>query len=169
MKIYSDDAMVPYKTTSISANQSKAEIDGLLARWGIKDSGWRWSPDTLEVFVTFQIRETINGKEQSPLVRIEAPLIYDKPKRGQKETVNWKLSLRVMWWYIKSRLELAYLRQSGKAFEFLPYIQTNTSEGPKSLGEILMPQIDMIDRITKTKALPNIDARGLDDAENHEL
>ncbi len=156
MKIYSDDPMVPYKSTAIPPSQSRAEIDGLLARWGIRDSGWRWSPETLEVFVTFQIKETINGKESSPLVRIQAPLIYDKPKHGQTEQVNWKLSLRVMWWYIKAHLELAYLRQSGKTFEFLPHIQTNTAEGSKSLGEVLVSQVNMLDKIVQIKALPNM-------------
>jgi len=36
LKIYDDDPLVPYKNTKIGANQTKAEIDGLLARWGIK-------------------------------------------------------------------------------------------------------------------------------------
>lgn len=37
MKIYSDDPILPYKTTKLKALYTKSEIDGLFAKWGVKD------------------------------------------------------------------------------------------------------------------------------------
>lgn len=155
MKIYDNDPMVPYGSTKIHPSQSRAEIDGLLARWGIRDSGWRWSPETNEVFVTFQMRQVNEGKETRPLVKIEAPLIYKRKTRNRPEEVNWTISLRVMWWYIKSHLEAAYLRQSGTTLEFLPHIQVNTPAGSTSLGQILTERAgELQEMATQLKALP---------------
>lgn len=40
MKIYTDDRHLPYKTTRLNALYTKAEIDGLVAKWGVKDVHW---------------------------------------------------------------------------------------------------------------------------------
>jgi hypothetical protein len=37
LKIYSDDPNLPYKTTRLNALYTKAEVDGLFARWGVKE------------------------------------------------------------------------------------------------------------------------------------
>ena len=38
MKIYSDDPNLPYKTTKLKALYTKSEIEGLFAKWGVKDA-----------------------------------------------------------------------------------------------------------------------------------
>ena len=40
MKIYSDDPNLPYKTTKLKALYTKSEIEGLFAKWGVKDAYW---------------------------------------------------------------------------------------------------------------------------------
>ena len=57
MKIYGDDPNLPYKTTKLKALYIKSEIDGLFAKWGVKDVYWRWDPERNEVFVQFKIVE----------------------------------------------------------------------------------------------------------------
>ena len=37
MKIYVDDPNLPYKTTKLKALYPESEIDGLFAKWGVKD------------------------------------------------------------------------------------------------------------------------------------
>ena len=54
MKIYSDDPNLPYKTTKLKALYTKSEIDGLFAKWGVKDVYWRWDPEHNDVFVAVQ-------------------------------------------------------------------------------------------------------------------
>jgi hypothetical protein len=43
LKIYSDDPNLPYKTTKLKSLYTRSEIDGLdglFAKWGVKDIYW---------------------------------------------------------------------------------------------------------------------------------
>ena len=50
MKIYSDDPNLTYKTTKLKALYTKSEIDGLFAKWGVKDVYWHWDPGHNGIF-----------------------------------------------------------------------------------------------------------------------
>ena len=145
---------VPYKQTSISAIRTKGDIDRILAKWQVKDIAWRWDPDNNDVFVTFQIIEEIDGKTVAPVVKIEPPRLWNKAStRGKhrKDSINWKVSLRVMFWYIKTHLEKAYLTQSSKTTEFLPHIVIPKLDD-KTLKDVLVPNLD-----EQLKALPTME------------
>ena len=58
MKLYTDDHLVPYKNTTIDPLSTKAEIDGLLARWGIRQVFWDWNPEKGNVVLLFKLPET---------------------------------------------------------------------------------------------------------------
>ncbi len=109
MKIYSDDPNLPYKTTKLKALYTKSEIDGLFAKWGIKDTYWRGDPEHNEVFVQFKIVEKIDEVSLEVSAKVEAPAIWDHKTRHQTERLNWDISMRVMYWFIKSHLESTYL------------------------------------------------------------
>ena len=109
MKIYSDDPNLPYKTTKLKALYTKSEIDGLFAKWGVKDVYWRWDLEGNDVYAIFKIKEEIDGYPVNVSARVECPVIWDHKTRAKAEEVNWNISLRVMYWYIKSHLEAAYL------------------------------------------------------------
>lgn len=119
--------------------QTRAEIDGLLARWGIKDSHWHWDPEHNQVFLQFKLSETIENVPVSSVIKVEAPAIWDKKTRNRVEELNWRLSLRVLWWFLKSHLEAAYLRQSDKTTAFLPYI--SSADGSKTLRDVIIPRL----------------------------
>ena len=155
-KIFDDDAVVPYRNTKIKALQTKSEIDGLLARWGIKKFGWDWDFDVTRsgkdvVAVHFQFSEEMDGKTITPMITLEPPRIWKKanPRQKVKETVNWDVSMRVLWWWMKSHLEYAYLSQSAKTTEFLSYVQVPGLEG-KSRNLIE----ELLDKHNMFKALP---------------
>lgn len=154
VKIYDDDVLVPYKDTKISKDQTRAEIDGLLARWGIRDSGWHWDLENQEIFITFQMKETVGEIEIQPLIRVDAPLIYHKKTRAKPEWINWNVSMRVLFWYLKSHLEAAYLRGSSKTAEFLPQVQVSLPIGQRSLGEVLIPQTNELSMALKALPTP---------------
>lgn len=155
VKIYSDDPNVPYKTTSIGALHTKAKVDGLLARWGVKDSAWRWDPDRNEVFVEFKFTEVIDGITVSPVIRVDAPVIWNHKTRHKAEEINWNVSMRVMFWFIKSHMEAAYLTQSSRTAAFLPYISTGPEGTP--LAKVIIANLE---RIQNMPALPNLQAEG---------
>jgi len=145
LKVYSDDPALPYKTTKLKALYTKSEIDGLFAKWGIKDVYWHWNPDHNDVFVQFKIVEEIDGVPLQISAKVEAPAIWNHEKRSMEESVNWNISMRVMFWFIKSHLEAAYLLQSSKTAAFLPYIASK--DGEKTLKDVLIPRINELHRL----------------------
>ena len=149
MKIYSDDPNLPYKTTKLKALYTKSEIDGLFAKWGVKDVYWHWDPEHNDVCVQFKIVEDIDGSPVDVSVKVEAPAIWDHKTRAKAEIVNWDISMRVMHWFIKSHLEAAFLLQSSKTAAFLPYIAS--SDGAKVLKDIIIPRMNEVQHL---EALP---------------
>ena len=61
LKIYSDDPNLTYTTTKLNALYTRSDIDGLFAKWGVKDVYWRWDPEHNDVFVQFKIAEELDG------------------------------------------------------------------------------------------------------------
>ncbi len=149
MKLYTDDRIVPYKTTKINPLSTKAEIDGLLARYGIKKTMWEWDIENNKVSLTFEINEIINERQVQPAIRVEPPRIWDKGSRSRHEAINWTVSMRVMFWFLKSHLEMAYLMQSGKTTEFLPYVQVN--EKGQTVKDVVVPRLEELRQLA---ALP---------------
>lgn len=132
MKIYDDDPEVYGRTTKINPDRTKAEIDGVLARFGIRDVWWRYDIPHNEVFVRFVLSEKFGEEMRALTVSLEPPRIWRKRKEG--ETINWDASMRNLYWYIYTHLSQAYVHQSGKFQEFLPHILNR--EG-KKLTEVM--------------------------------
>jgi hypothetical protein len=146
MKIYTQDRLVPYKTTKIDPLSTKAEIDGLLARWGIRQVFWDWNPEQNRVVLLFKLPETFGDIQ--PSVRLEPPRIWNKATRSKNEEINWAVSMRVLFWFLKSSLESAYLMQFDKTTAFLPWIAGSDN---KVLRDVILPRLG---RISEFEALP---------------
>jgi hypothetical protein len=160
LKIYSDDPNLPYKTTKLKTLYTKSEIDGLFAKWGVKDVYWHRDPECIEVLVQFKKVEEIDGMPLQVSAKVEAPSIWDHRTRSKAECVNWDISMRVMYWFIKSHLEAAYLLQSSKTAAFLPYIASE--DGQKTLKDLIIPRINVVQQLA---ALPEQSARKVIDVE----
>jgi hypothetical protein len=158
MKIYSDDPNLPYKTTRLNAQYTRTEIDSVLAKWGVRDSGWRWDPEHNDVFIEFKLVETIGGREISSWVRVVAPAVWDHKTRNKAEEINWNISLRVMFWFIKSHLEAAYLMQSEKTVAFLPYI--TTGEGGETVAKKIIHNLEKIQGMPALPEFPVLERGG---------
>ena len=117
----------------------------MFAKWGVKDVYWRWDPDRNDVFVQFKITEEIDGVPLQVSAKVEAPVIWNHKTRSKAEAVNWNISMRVMYWFIKSHLEAAYLLQSSKTAAFLPYIASK--DGEKTLKDVIIPRINELQRL----------------------
>jgi hypothetical protein len=68
--------------------------------------------------------------------------------------------MRVMYWFIKSHLEAAYLLQSSKTAAFLPYIASK--DGEKTLKDVIIPRINEVQQLS---ALPEKPTQKVIDAE----
>ena len=151
-KICSDDPLVHYKNSTVSPDRTKAEIDGVLAEWQVKDVHWHWDMEHNDVYVQFKLDEVIDELPVAVVIKVECPIVWDKAKpRGrppQPERINWRVSMRAMWWFIKTNLEMAYVRQSQKTIAFLPYIKTTEET---TLKDLIVPRLQ---RLQEIAALP---------------
>ena len=154
MKVYSDDPNLPYKTTKLKAFYTKSETDGLFAKWGIKDVYWHWDPDHNDVYVMFKIKEEIDGVPVNVSARVDCPVVWDHKTRARAEGVNWNISMRVMYWYIKSHLEAAYLLPGSKAAAFLPDLVGKDEK--QTLKDIIIPHLTDIQKLAALPRRPVI-------------
>jgi hypothetical protein len=131
IKIYADDPKVHYTATTVSPERTRDEISEVLRQYDTSLIAWNWkynSNDELEynnVWVQFQIEEIIDGYNAKITAKIFMPTIWNKavrrspdPKR-RVESVNLKVSMRAMFWYIKANMENAYAMQSSRVAAFL--------------------------------------------------
>jgi hypothetical protein len=162
LKIYSDDPNLPYKTTKLKALYTRSEIDGLFAKWGVKDVCWRWDLEGHEVHVIFKIKEEIEGHPVDVSARVECPIIWDHKTRAKEEDINWNISLRVMYWYIKSHLEAAYLLQSSKTVAFLSDLKGKDDR--QSLKDLIIPHIGDIQKMAALPKMPIIIGQETEDS-----
>lgn len=158
-KIYTDDPLVHYKSSSISPERTKVEIDMILAQWGIKDTHWHWDPAHNEVYVQIKMEEKMPNLELPVVatVKVECPTIWDKesprarPPRSEK--VNWRVSMRALHWFLKTHLEMAYVMKSDKIRAFLSYVKVSED---KELGDLVIPRLQSLQEL---EALPIIEKR----------
>ena len=150
MKIYDVDPVVPYKATHINPQETKAEIDGLLARWGIRQVYWDWQPENGKVDLIFKVPETFGGTQ--PSVKLSPPIIWAKCNRKRREEINWSVSMRCLYWSLKATLEWIYLAQFDKTTGFLPFLVA--SDGKTQLKDIILPRLG---HVSELAALPSND------------
>jgi hypothetical protein len=141
-KIYTDDPLVHYATTDLSIERTKMQIDGILAEYGVKKVGWNWDiPREASVF--FEIVETVENVPIRLSVKVICPTLWAREKPRARpprlEEIDWKVSLRAMYWYIKTHLETAYAMESSKTVAFLGFIQG--ADPNKRLKDYILPQL----------------------------
>jgi len=130
VKIFTDDPKVHYITTTIAPERTRDEISEILRAFDTSDILWHWKPDGNDVFVQFIIEEIIDGIPARIGAKVIMPTIWDKAVRSSPkperriEQVNLKVSMRAMFWYIKSHMETAYAMQSSRVAAFLPDMVT---------------------------------------------
>jgi len=134
MKIFSDDPLVKYTATTITPERTRDEISSILRQYDVADIHWHWKPDANDVYVQFGIEEIIDGIPVKVAAKVACPVIWNKairnsPKPDRRiEQPNLRVSMRAMYWYIKTHLESAYAMQSSRVAGFLPDMVTPSGE-----------------------------------------
>lgn len=146
MKLYVDDKGIHYHTTRVNPNKTKRDIDEVLAKYGIFDIAWKFDLNNNNVVVSFQFSEQFRGHELMPIVRLKPPTIWNKKTRDKPESINMQVSLRVLFWYIKTSLEMAYAMQSERILAFLPHVVVNEEETVK---DVVVPRIADLETFKK--------------------
>jgi len=147
-RVYGDDSNLPLKTTTKTAIDSKRDIDAELARWGITKVMWNWDlTKSAGVEIAFQLPKDKFYSDTIPLsVRLSPPLVWKKQKKGKAAEVDWRLSIRLLYWYIHYQMAWVYANQSSPVVAFLPHIAVSEHDTVK---DMVIPQISSL------KALPD--------------
>lgn len=145
-KIYASDENIRFKTTKLSPLRTKSDIDAVLAFHGITKVAWIFDPDMNNIQVSFELSERFKEQNLDAVIKLTPPLIWSKGKSGSSDVINWRVSMRILHWYIKENLEMAYAMQSTRIQAFLPYIQIDKTNTVK---DVLLSNLSML------KALPN--------------
>jgi hypothetical protein len=151
MKIYTDDTLVSYRSTTIDPEKTRDEISAILREYDVGLIAWNWKEPYDNVWVQFQIEEVIDNYPIKVSAKVICPTIWDKANRNHGEQPNLKVSMRALYWYIKSHLETAYAMQSSKASAFLPDMIVNGHR----FFEVIKPQLDQYKALESQKEYPH--------------
>lgn len=138
------DPLIHYATTEIAPLRTRAEIDSLLAIYGVYQVAWNWRPEINDIWVQFNIIEEINGIPIKVSARVACNILWNRASKNahtpekRVESPNVEVSVRAMYYYIKAALQASYTMGSSKVSAFLPNIVN--SDG-KTVEQIFIPQI----------------------------
>lgn len=144
-KIFNNDSNLPLKSTTKRPMDSRRDIDGELAKWGIKRVMWNWDLNNGICEITFELpKEKFKDVVMNPAVRLTPPIVWKKKGRYKSE-IDWRLSIRLLFWYIHYQLAWVYANQSSPIVAFLSHIQTGKN---KTVKDTIIPML------SNWKALP---------------
>lgn len=138
------DPLIHYATTEIAPIRTRAEIDSLLAIYGVYRVGWNWRPDLNDIWIQFEITEEINGVPIKVSARVTCNILWNRANKNahtpekRVESPNIEVSVRAMYYYIKAALQASYTMSSSKVSAFLPNIVDSNG---KTVEQIFIPQI----------------------------
>jgi hypothetical protein len=169
---------IPYRNTSIAYGQTKSDIDEMLKEAGAIALRWTETPDSMKG-VALPILEFIftvrwEGIEKQIAIRIQTPLLSDKKRdrsRGIIETPNRNASIRLLYWYLKSRLEAIKFGLDDAFEAFMSRIINSLPDGQTvTLGETIKKYPDVLKEVLPTFEIkPRGSTLQLPDQETEEI
>lgn len=155
---------IPYANTKIAPEQTKAEIETMLKEHGIVDIQWTtYQGDTT---LKFLFRVTIRGVEKEVMFAFKPPIISMKKKQYSRQnyryetitTDNAPVSYRLLFWYLKSKLEAVQFGLETVEKEFMSHILVALPGGKETtLGESLTKVVEMVKlpQLVNKETIPN--------------
>ena len=136
----------PYIDTTVPYERTKAEIEILLRSYGVK--GIRWtSLEGQDDVLEFIIEAEVQGVKKQLGIAVKPPHIYIKkrlPGRGIVNTENVNQEYRLLFHWIKSKIEAVVWGLSTIEKEFLSEVTLRLPNGQMStVGEVV---IDLMSR-----------------------
>lgn len=155
---------IPYRTTTIPYGQTKTDIDEMLKEAGAIALRWTETPDSMKgvslPVLEFMLSVELEGMEKQFRVGIQPPLLYDKKRdrSGVIETPNRNASMRLLYWYLKSRLEAVKFGLEDVFDAFMPRVINSLPDGRTiTLGETMRKYPSLVKDLPtfEIKALPS--------------
>ncbi len=159
---------IPYRNTNISYGQTKLDIEEMLKEAQALALRWTETPDSMKG-VSLPILEFIltvqwEGREKQFGIRIQPPLLYDRKKdkhhnKGVINTPNRNASMRLLYWYLKARLEAVKFGLEDVFDAFMSKVINSLPDGRTiTLSQTVREHPNIVKEISPTfeiKALPS--------------
>lgn len=143
----------PYADTKVDAEKTQQEITQLLRKYGVSQVNWQVNYDLEQVQLDFVIEYNRQEDKQTHrvAVRVKPPMFaatrrtWD-PKLGRykkEEQANWAQSMRLLWYWIKAKLEAVSFGLNSVEKEFLSDIITTLPDGSRmTIWDMISKQME---------------------------
>ena len=139
---------LPYGNTTVSAERSKAEIEKLLKENEIQDIAWITVQG--KTTLSFRYYVEVKGVQKGIVFQFSPPQIFvtkrtynPKINRYEKLTfLNEPVSYRLLWWYLKAKLEAVKFGLESLEKEFMSQILLSLPQGDTTMGEVVKKAIE---------------------------
>jgi tRNA nucleotidyltransferase (CCA-adding enzyme) len=140
----------PYSSTESDPEKTQMQINKLLRDYGVEGVQWTTRYDTNEVRLAFVVETEINGVKKKVGIEVTPPVFLAirrtwDPKQGKYIKVNapnWAQSFRLLYWWLKAKLEAVSYGLSTVEKEFLAQVMVQLPTGQKTtVGEALTNSI----------------------------
>jgi hypothetical protein len=152
----------PYSGTTVPAYKTKDEIYQLLIKVGAIAIQWTDTTESIQgrscPILQFAIERTLHGVEQKFIVRLQGPLLEVEKGRGYQKykEPNINASMRLLFWYVKSKAEAIEYGLEDVVEAFLPRIMLRLTDGSSStMGDILKNNTRVLAQVFQLEEIDN--------------
>lgn len=153
-------AKPPYWSTTIPATRSKIDIEEMLKEFGAKALRWTETPESMRgiacPILEFILEVELKGVKKEIGVMIQPPLLTEGKRRYGKRgplihRPNINASMRMLYWYLKSRMEASLYGMEDTFETFMSKIMMSLPDGTAiSLGKAMVEKPEIFSQILPT-------------------
>ena len=142
----------PYGDTSVNADKTQQDITQLLRKYGVSQINWQIDYDMEQVQLDFIIEYTKPDQSVHRIaVRVRPPMFaatrreWDAKdgKYKKVDKANWAQSMRLLYYWIKAKLEAVSFGLNSVEKEFLSDIITTAPDGTRvTVWDLINEQIE---------------------------
>jgi hypothetical protein len=130
----------PYQGTEADPDKTRMQIDKLLRDYGVSGVQWTTDYDHNRVGLGFMVETEIRGVKKQIGIKIEPPVFVAQrrtwnPRLGKYERVyapNWAQSFRLLFWWLKAKLEAVAYGLTSVEQEFLSQVVVKLPSGQQT-------------------------------------
>jgi len=132
----------PYRDTKVSVERTKAQIMELLRSYGVE--GIQWTEYRGEEDLKFIVQAEVKGVRRQLMIQVKPPRMFTRRRvrgRGLVTTTNRKQAYRLLYYWLKSKLEAVVWGLSTVEQEFLSQVTVALPDGSTTVGDIMRDYI----------------------------